>query len=238
MLTNTRVQEITLSLLKQQSERDSQKKIGASDFSDPCSYHLAKKLLGVPELPAKYWLGAKVGTAIHSLLEDAIDKADLSELPELEGAEVEKKIHLGELEGYGEIKSKPDFALVKDKHLIDWKTSTRDKTKKMQKTLFEEKADPAVLYTIQKYFTQVQIYAWGLNRAGIEIDGCSLVFINRDGTTDYDVWSYTFDYSEEYAVSTWNRLEEIWRSLQNDPSPEQFDRHPECFKCKVTDPAL
>lgn len=238
MLTNTRVHEITLALLKQQSERDSQKKIGASDFSDPCAYHLAKKLLGEQEAPAKYWLGAKVGTAMHSLLEDAIDKADLTELPELEGAEVEKKIHLGNLEGYGEIKSKPDFALVKDKHLIDWKTSTRDKTKKMQKALFEEKSDPAVMYTIQKYYTQVQAYAWGLNRAGIEIDGCSLVFINRDGTTDYDVWSYTFEYSEEYAQGTWNRLESIWNGLKSDPNPEQFDRHSECFKCKVTDPAL
>jgi hypothetical protein len=65
-----------------------------------------------------------------------------------------------------------------------------------------------------------------------------MVFINRDGTTDSDVWSYTFDYSEEYALSTWKRLEDIWAGLQTDPSPEQFDRHSECFKCKVTDPAL
>jgi hypothetical protein len=237
MLTNTRVQDIALTLLKQQSERDAQKKIGASDFSDPCSYHLAKKLLGEPEAPAKYWLGAKVGTAIHSLLEDAITKADLSELPELDGAEVEKKIYLGELDGYGTISSKPDLALINGSHLIDWKTSTRDKTRKMQKVLFEDKPDQAVLYTIQKYYTQLQIYAWGLNNAGIEIDGCSLVFVNRDGTTDSDVWSYTFEYSKEYAEGTWKRLQDIWAGLQNDPSPEQFDRHPECFKCKVTDPA-
>lgn len=238
MITNSRVQKIALSLLKQQSERDAQKKIGASDFSDPCSYHLAKKLLGEQEGPSKYWLGAKIGTAMHSLLEDAIENADLAELPELAEREVEKKITLGELPGYGEIKSKPDFAMIRDKHLIDWKTSTRDKTKKMQRTLFEEKPDSAALYIIQRYYTQLQIYAWGLNKAGIEIDGCSMVFINRDGTTDSDVWAYTFDYSEEYAAGTWKRLEEIWAGLQVDPSPEQFDRHPECFKCKVTDPAL
>lgn len=237
MLTNTRVQDIALELLKQKSERDGQKKIGASDFSDPCSYHLAKKLLGVPELPAKYWLGAKIGTAIHSLLEDAVEKADLTQLPELEGAEIEKKIYLGELEGYGTISSKPDLALVRDNHLIDWKTSTRDKTRKMQRVIFEEKPDQAMIYTIQKYYTQTQIYAWGLNKAGTPIDGCSLVFINRDGTTDSDVWSYTFEYSEEYAKSTWERLQSIWSGLKADPTPEQFDRHPECFKCKVTDPA-
>jgi hypothetical protein len=238
MITNNRIQEISLSLLKQQSERDAQKKIGASDFSDPCSYHLAKKLLGEKEGQAKYWLGAKIGTAVHSLLEEAITKADLTEIPELDGAEVEKKIYLGKLEGYGTISSKPDLALIRDKHLIDWKTSTRDKTKKMQKVLFEDKADPQVIYTIQKYYTQLQIYAWGLNNSGIEIDACSMVFVNRDGTTDNDVWPYTFEYSEEYAVSTWKRLESIWQGLQADPTPEQFDRHPECFKCKVTDPAV
>jgi hypothetical protein len=237
MITNTRVQEIALSLLKQQSKRDAQKKIGASDFSDPCSYHLAKKLLGEKEAPAKYWLGAKVGTAVHSLLEDAIEQADLDLIPELKGAKVENKIYLGELDGYGTISSKPDLAMVDGKHLIDWKTSTRDKSKKMQRVLFEEKADASVVYTIQKYYTQLQIYAWGLNNAGVEIDGCSMVFINRDGTTDHDVWAYTFDYSKEYAKGTWDRLETIWKGLQADPSPEQFERQAECFKCKVTDPA-
>jgi hypothetical protein len=64
-----------------------------------------------------------------------------------------------------------------------------------------------------------------------------MVFINRDGTTDHDVWAYTFDYSKEYAKGTWDRLETIWKGLQADPSPEQFERQAECFKCKVTDPA-
>lgn len=223
--------------MKQVSERDAQKKIGASDFSDPCAYHLAKKLLGEKEGPSKYWLGAKIGTSIHSLLEDAISKADLEELPELKGAEVEKKIYLGTLDGYGDINSKPDFAMIKEKHLVDWKTSTRPKVKKMQSVLFDEKNDPATNYTIQKYYTQLQIYAWGLNKAGIEIDGCSLVFVNRDGTSDSDIWSYTFEYSEEYAQGAWDRLETIWAGLQADPTPEQFSRHAECFKCKVSDPA-
>ena len=53
MITNQRMRDIAVSLFKQESDRDKQKKIGASDFSDPCAYHLAKKLLGEPEDPMK-----------------------------------------------------------------------------------------------------------------------------------------------------------------------------------------
>jgi hypothetical protein len=39
MITDTRIKELTLGLFKQESERDKQVKVGASDFSDPCEYH-------------------------------------------------------------------------------------------------------------------------------------------------------------------------------------------------------
>ena len=235
-ITNDRINEIALSLFKQQSERDAQKKIGASDFSDPCSYHLAKKLLGEIDPPAKYWMGAKIGTAIHALLEDAITKADLDEIPELATAVVEQKIFLGELDGYGTINSKPDLAFIDGKHLVDWKTSMRAKVKKLKAVAYGETDDAQYTYTLKKYYTQAQIYAWGLNRSGKTIEDCSLVFINRDGTSDSDVWTWTFPYLEAYAQSAWDRLESIWKALQDNPTPEQFERDDNCFKCKVTDP--
>ena len=114
MITEDRIQQIVLGLLKQESARDKQKLIGASDFSDPCDLHLSYKLRGLTEGVSKYWLGAKVGTAIHGLLEDAIEKADTREFPELKSVQVEKSIVLGELEGYGTIKSKPDLAFIND----------------------------------------------------------------------------------------------------------------------------
>lgn len=237
MLTGNRVREITLSLLRQESDRDRQKKIGASDISDPCAFHLAKKLMNEPDVPSKYWLSAKIGTAIHSLLEDAIEVVDFSEVPELEGALVEKKITLGELEGYGAISSKPDLAIIKGSHLIDWKSSSRDKTRKMQKAIFGESKDASVIYSLKKYYAQTQLYSMGLNKQGTEIDGCSLVFINRDGTTENDIWEYTFPYDESYAIASWQRLESIWLALQTNKDYNQFEREADCFKCKVTDPA-
>jgi len=237
MIPDKRVKDIAVALLRQQSDRDKQKLIGASDFSDPCAYHLAKKLIGESDDVQKYWLGAKIGTGVHTVLENAIENVDLAEIPELEGALVERKIVLGELPGYGVIKSKPDLAMVKGTHLVDWKTTLRPKSRKMQRVLFEDADLPDMQYTLEKYYAQTQIYAFGLNKDQISIDGISVVFVNRDGTTEDDVWTWTFEYNPEYAQKAWDRLVGIWDSLQADPSPEQFDRHPECFKCKVTDPA-
>lgn len=237
MIPDRRVKEIAVALLRQQSDRDKQKLIGASDFSDPCSYHLAKKLLRVDDDVQKYWLGAKIGTGVHTVLENAIENADFAELPELEGALVERKITLGELAGYGVIKSKPDLAMVKGNHLVDWKTTLRPKSRKMQRVLFEDADLPDMQYTLEKYYAQTQIYAWGLNAEGIEIDGISVAFVNRDGTTEDDVWTWTFDYKPDYAQKAWDRLVTIWEGLSMGFEPDKFDRHPECFKCKVTDPA-
>ena len=234
-MKDSQVRELTVALLTQSTERDRQRKVGASQISDPCTYHLARALITTGEAPIKYWLGAKVGTAIHMLLEDAVEKADLTAMPELEGAQVEQKILLGELDGYGTISSKPDLMLVKENHLIDWKTSTRDKSKKMQRYL-DDPSIPTlkdVGYTIQKYVAQVQLYAWGLAKAGTPADNCSLVFINRDGTTENDIWTYTFDYSEELAVQLWDRLVNLWTAIKAGVDLEQLDRNEHCFKCAI-----
>ena len=93
------------------------------------------------------------------------------------------------------------------------------------------------MYSLKKYYAQAQIYAWGLNKGGIKIDACSLVFINRDGTYDPDVWTYTFDYDEEFARSLWKRLERIWEELQGGKDLDEFQREENCFNCKVLDAA-
>lgn len=147
---------------------------------------------------------------------------------------VEQKINLGELEGYGMINSKPDLALVKDGHLIDWKTSTRAKAKKLQAAAYNpDSKDAGSMYTLQKYMAQTQLYAWGMNQAGTPIDGISLVFINRDGTTEHDIWNLTFDYSEDLALAVWTRLENLWTKIQNGLDLETLDKNEHCFKCAI-----
>ena len=233
MITDTRVKELALSLFLQASSRDSQKKVGASDFSDPCEYHLASKLAGAESPAFKYWMGAKIGTAVHEFLEERIPTSDFELYPEFASAVIEQKIELGELPNYGTISSKPDLALVEGQHLIDWKTSNRKKSKALQAVIFEGKEDPESSYTLKRYFAQVQIYAWGLNKSGTPIDGCSLVFINRDGTYDPDVWTWTFDYDEDFAIQIWDRLVRIWSELEAGKPLEEFPTQEHCFNCKV-----
>jgi hypothetical protein len=231
---NAQVQQLAVDLLTQQTDRDKQKKVGASQISDPCTYHLAMAMVLSGDSSSKYWLGAKIGTGVHMLLEDAVEKADRLLLPQLEGAIVEKKIRLGEIDGYGVISSKPDLMLPVEKHLIDWKTTTRAKSVKLKK--FIDGATPndaASEYTIMKYTAQTQLYGWGMMQEGIEVENLSLVFINRDGTMESDVWAHTFAYDEDFAVSLWKRLEALWGAIQSGADLEEFDRHPECFRCKV-----
>lgn len=237
-MKDTQVKDLTLRLFKMETDRDKQRKVGASQISDPCTYHLAKALTNAEEVPAKYWLGGKIGTATHMFLEDSIAKASLEDFPELEGCMVEQKITLGELDGYGTVSSKPDLVLVKENHLIDWKTSTRDKARKLLKVLDSIEnnqpiKDTGSFYTFQKYIAQVQLYAWGLNQGGTKIDSCSLVFVNRDGTTEADIFTYTFDYSEELALAIWHRLESLWSSIQSGVDIEKLDKDGDCFKCAI-----
>lgn len=237
MIADARIKEMALGLFKIESDRDKQHKVGASDFSDPCEYHLAKKLLGGEPGEFKYFLGAKIGTATHEFLEARIPQINLEEYPEFASARVEETIVIGELEGYGVIKSKPDLVLVDGKHLVDWKTSKRDKSKQLQAVIDgiakETKVAAEALYSLKKYCAQAQIYAYGLNKSGIEIDACSLVFINRDGTYDPDIWTYTFPYDEAFAQFMWDRLERIWNEVSGGKDLEEFERDPECFNCKV-----
>lgn len=238
MLHDLQVHDLTVRLFKLETERDKQRKVGASQISDPCNYHLAKALTGAESFQSKYWLGGKIGTAVHSFIEDSIEKADLADFPELEDCVVEKKIYLGELPGYGEINSKPDLMLIKHDHLIDWKTSSRDKMKKMRRVLDalengEPVKDSGSYSTLMKYIAQVQLYARGMEDAGVGVDGCSLVFINRDGTTEADIWTHTFEYSREFADAVWARLENLWGQLQFGVDVESIDKDADCFKCAM-----
>lgn len=226
-----RLKTLAISLLNTRTDRDKQKKVGASQISNPCTKHLAMALAGVEEEPSKYWLGGKVGTAVHSAIEEAIAKN--ADAEELQDAMVEQKIILGEIDGYGVISSKPDLVLPRIKHLVDWKTSTREKTKKIQKWVDGTTQDDATTYTMQKYIGQTQLYAWGLNNSGTEVQNISLVFINRDGTNEADVVEYTFEYDESIALALWDRLKVLWEELQSGVHPESYAGHPNCFSCSV-----
>lgn len=229
MISNNQIRNLTLELFKQETSRDKQRKVGASQLSDPCTRHLAMAMLAEPEPPSKYWLGGKLGTAVHGLIEHNIDASSNAIF---DGCLVERKITLGEIPGYGIISSKPDLLLASVNHLVDWKTTTRKKSKKLRDFLDGVKHDEESLYTIQKYLAQASLYAWGLNKLeDYSVDGISIVFINRDGTSDDDIWSHTVEYDESVALALWDRANALWSELQDGAHPMNYSGHEHCFKC-------
>ena len=217
-------------LLNLSSERDRQVVIGASQIGNPCDYCLAHKMSANGQQAIEgnpYWLGARIGTAIHSLIEENIEKQ--KSLPQeaykftaLDGALVEQKIVIGELEGYGIVRSKPDLVLTKHNHLIDWKTTTKAKAKN-----YKYNGVP------NQYVVQQQLYAWGLNKSGIKIEEISLVFVARDGTSEKDIYVYSFPYDETIALKYWGRMETIYHEVQSGKDLEEYESDYDCFHCNV-----
>lgn len=229
-LSANQIKDLTVGLFLQESERDKQHKVGASQISDPCTRHLAHALVGTESAPQKYWMGGKIGTSIHAFLESAIANSSESSFAD---AVVEHKIVLGDVDGYGVVSSKPDLVLPSHNLLVDWKTSSRAKVKKIQNYIDGIKDDAASAYTVQKYLGQANLYAWGLNKAGTKIDDIALVFINRDGTYENDIYVLPTKYDEPFAVGLWERLVNLWKQLEEGAHPNDFTGHPECYKCSI-----
>lgn len=225
--------EIVLELLKRPTERDKQVKVGASNFSRLCARCLADDLTAGQEsevYDSPYWAGAVIGTAIHNLLESRVQEMYPDWLPE-------QKLILGQLPGYGVVKSTTDLYIPEDRHLIDFKTTSKKKLVFIREALTTEgnKYDISDVaearYKVAGYLNQVMSYGRGLTLAGHVVESVSLVFICRDGVGDKDIWSHTVPYDSEQAEAVWDRLERLWEWLQEGNSPEDLDSHPQCWTC-------
>lgn len=225
MLNDTELKQAVINVLNHPTARDKQYKIGASQIGNPCMFCVARTLQGKKQRHSPFWLGARVGTAVHQAMEEGV--GDQIDNPE-SGFEVfrdaicEKKITLGEIPGYGTITSKPDLVIPHEHHLIDYKTTKKDKVKHYQLEGVPE-----------QYVAQQSLYAWGLGKSGIEIEKISLVFIARDGSGDRDIWINSWQYDESVAKYYWYRLESLWKWLQDGGDVNELASDPNCFYCNV-----
>lgn len=225
-LDDDQIKQLTLDLLKGKSKRDKQTKIGPSGIGNPCDYCLACSLIGGQYDDSNpWWLGAKIGTSVHSLMEHEITKHVATPMESrfnvLKDANVEARIFITYLPGYGNIYGNSDLRLTTD-NLIDWKTTKKDKIKYLKMDGLPE-----------QYIVQQMLYAYGWNQ--IEpgaVTRCSLVFIARDGSGDNDVYVASFDYDEAVAIKAVNRLKEMWEFLQSGGDPDSLESHADCFRCK------
>jgi hypothetical protein len=232
--------EFALELLRGETERDRQVHVGASQFSSPCSFCVARALRDSHAVmqgaqvhttgKGRYWLGGVIGTAVHGLLEERAQ--------DIPGAHIEQKIRLGDLAGYGEtILSKPDY--YNSGVLIDWKTTDRTKLKFLKEASRSKPAElevsglVAARYTFQKYLGQLMSYGRGLVLMGHPVKSVHMVFICRDGKTDDDVWAYDAPYDAAYAEKVWDRLTRLWTYVYAGNDINELPSHPGCYSCQT-----
>lgn len=227
------------------TERDKQRLVGASNFSNPCNKCLAEDMLGIEREQSDAWLGGVIGTAVHALAEERLNTSE--SLRELFGQpEVEVRLDLGEIEGYGRIKSTSDLYLPKDKICWDWKTSTPEKLKKYTEVIeYDLQPDPQhfstlryedlmnYVFTVKMYINQLHAYARGLVQSGKEVTHVAIAFVVRGGSRPEDaIKVFKFDYDPELADKVWNRVNLMWEFLTEGYTPDNFDGHPNCWYCR------
>lgn len=189
------VKTLTSALDNYQTDRDQQKEIGVSSLGG-CraqAWHIingtSRTNFGTENL------AALMGTAIHSIIQEALNKYDLFG----EDFVLEQEIN-------GVVKGHADFYSRSSKLLADWKTVTLKK--------IEGGFKPT---TQQKW--QVQTYAYMLNQAGIPVERVALVAIPRDGRKR-DITCSEADYDEKTALKALQWLDEV-KAMTEAPAPEK-----------------
>ena len=212
------------------TNRDKQRKVGASNISNECTRCLADDLLGIDRPQGPYNMGAKIGTAIHEFLEN--HNSDPTALKE-------HHVIIGEIPGYGTVGSTTDLYLPDEGLVIDFKTTDRDKLKWYKRANEEEPSDYELTsisearVTIERYQRQAQLYALGLENEGYHPTAVQIVFICRDGKiTDTDIYGLqAMEYDNEFAHAIFDRAAKLWAWLQEGNDPEQLPSHDHCYFC-------
>lgn len=224
-----RADEWVRRVLKADDARDKQRAIGPSEIANPCTRCLADRLSGIKQKQGRYWMGARIGTAIHFDLED--------KTLELDGVLAETKVVIGELPGYGLVKGTSDCLWSDLEHLLDYKTTTKDKLKWIKQAHVTEpdKFDVTKLaearFKVLGYIAQTHLYAYGVVKSGQPVEKISITYIARDGSTDADIWSFEMDYNPDLAQHVWDRLVAVWEAIQGGKELDTFESHQYCYTC-------
>lgn len=215
-------------MLKQQTARDKQALAGPSSLASGCDACVAHALTNTPEPKERpYWLGAVIGTAVHLLTEKRVAK----HLPE---ALTEVNLHVGDLEGYGEIRGTVDF--YENGIVRDWKGTDRKKKPGLLKAYDapvpvegEPNTAKEARLKLRGYVGQMHLYARALVALGHPVDQVVLEFFCRDGSGDDDIFTMEYQYDPEFAEAIWNRVVFIWNNLYD----EKWASDPYCVACAL-----
>ena len=223
----------TREIIVRPSDRDKQVKVGASNMSQPCARHLAFDMLGInqeKEVHPVYGMKAVIGTAVHAYIENMNRDPDVL---------VEVRVTLGEIPGYGTVKSTSDQFHVPTGTVGDLKTTETKKLPDIQAAWrgvhrgYE--VDNFQSYAVQSHINQMHLYGLGQENAGYDVNWLQITYVCRDGgSPENHIWgSPPLRYDRDHALKVWNRAVDLWKWLQDGNDVNTLEHTKGCFPCKL-----
>jgi hypothetical protein len=177
-----------ISWAERQNPRGHQVLIGPSEIGDPCDRRLGYRMAQVPAANADFdpW-AAIMGTAVHSWLQDAVNRWMLA--TSSTSWLTETTLSMNDfVEGHA------DLYWREEQTVVDWKTQGPTVFKKTKEN------GPARGYVIQAH-----VYGYGFEQAGLPVKKVALAFLSRAGwLKDMYVWSQ--DYDRSVAEQAFQRM--------------------------------
>lgn len=173
------------------SERNQQTELGASEVGVTCMRRLGYTIAGIPDVNLEQdpW-PAIVGTAVHTWLEDAVNRYE--QVHKLGRWQTEMTVHPSStVKGHTDAYDAEHFAV------IDYKNPGTTAMTEIRKG-----------YVSQQYIEQVMLYALGHIKAGRRVDRVALIFFPRAGYLSGSyVWSAPYD--QKVAEESLERVQKV-----------------------------
>lgn len=213
-------------IITRPSARDKQISIGASNMAKICPKHLGLDMVGEGGERGVHpiWgMKAVIGTACHEFVELRNQNPDVL---------VETRLELGEIEGYGVVKSTSDQFHIPSGTVGDLKTTEVSKLSNIKRAWEGEENFASA--TVSEHQNQVMLYGMGFENAGYEVKRLQITYLCRDGGSPEDhIWSSPIiQYDRERALHIWDRAARLWAWIQEGNDPGSLENTVGCFDCE------
>lgn len=193
--------ENLLSYMIKHQPRSMQRIIGPSEIGTDCIHCLCCKLAQVPKRDEGTFWASFIGSSCHKHVESLLRA--FQHANKLDRFMIESKIHVGNI-GDQQIWGSCDLFDKQTKMVVDWKFVSLNRIKQ-----FRQGNIP------KQYQIQANLYAKGLNDAGIECETVSVCFLPRtEHTWGEKIW-WIRPYNKSLALEGLERANKYWEQIRN-----------------------